>query len=268
MLAAWIGGAASPGYVPLGLAKVPRGSIPYSIIQHVEIVQGGDHSHMRGIKLDPGLLRHRQGPFSVCELTEARVSGLRSPTFLLRCPESFLDHVPAVMLTWASPQTRPLEACMGPLSSWSLSPEVWEESREELSSVGRGRCKWAKERAPAPTEHFLPPTQSLVEHPELREKFRPTRTSGQLRKPRRTAQAVSSDTRALNVCHRQGTLLPGESVSCSHVLFLFSVYTRERKHRSHCSPNPEAPQSILMESDTVSFPHHPLQIFNKKSDSY
>lgn len=78
-LAAWIGGEASPGYVPLGLAKVPRGSIPYSIIQHIEIVQGGDHGHMRGIKLDPGLLRHRQGPFSVCELTEARVSGLRSP---------------------------------------------------------------------------------------------------------------------------------------------------------------------------------------------
>lgn len=161
-LAAWIGGEASPGYVPLGLAKVPRGSIPYSIIQHIEIVQGGDHGHMRGIKLDPGLLRHRQGPFSVCELTEARVSGLRSPlTFLLRCPESFLDHVPAVMLTWALPQTRPLEAySMGPLSSWSLSPgglggikRRAEFSREREMQMG------LKERAPAQqSTSFLPHT--------------------------------------------------------------------------------------------------------------
>lgn len=125
--AAWIGGAASPGCVPLGLAKVPRGSIPYSIVQHAEIAQGRDHGHVKGIKFDPGLLRHRQGPFSACEPTEAQVPGLRSPTFFLRCPGCFLDHVPAVILTWASPQTRPPEACMGPLSSWSLSPEVWEE---------------------------------------------------------------------------------------------------------------------------------------------
>lgn len=203
-------------------------ALSHTCVQHAETAQGGDHSHVRGIKLDPGLLRHRQGPFSACEPIEARVPGLRSPTFLLRCPGCFLDRVPAAILTWASPQTRPPEACMGPLSSWSLSPEVWEELREELGSVGRGRCKRAKKRAPAPTEYFLPPTQSLAEPPELREKLRPARTSGQLRKPRRTAQAVCSDTHALHVLHRQGTLLPGEfSVLLPCPIPVFCLYMRE-----------------------------------------
>lgn len=61
-----------------------------------------------------------------------------------------LDHVPGMLLTWASPQTRLQGACMEPLSSWSLSPDVWEKSHDKL---------WDQQRAGAPNRQMkeLPP---------------------------------------------------------------------------------------------------------------
>lgn len=115
--------------------------------------------------------------------------------------------------------------------------------------------------SPALSTSFLP--QSLAEHPELR-----WRNSDQPR-PRGSSGSpggllkLSPVTHAHNVCHRQG-LCSQESQRLAPMSYSCFLFIHERGHRSHCSPNPEAPQSILMESDTVSFLYHPLQIFNKK----
>ena len=53
--------------------------------------------------------------------------------------------MPGTVLTWAFPQTRPQEACMVPLSFWSLSPGIWEEtndeSRVQLGEVPQSRSQ-------------------------------------------------------------------------------------------------------------------------------
>ena len=54
--ATWIGGTVlsgrtPAGFVPMGLAKVPRGCIPYSIVQHTEMAQGMNYGQVRGSNL-------------------------------------------------------------------------------------------------------------------------------------------------------------------------------------------------------------------------
>lgn len=64
----------------------------------------------------------------------------KPPMCVLAWPHT---SIPRTVLTWAFPQTHPQEACMVPLSSWSLLPGIWKEtnseSRVQLVEVPRSR---------------------------------------------------------------------------------------------------------------------------------